>query len=159
MSITRELKFCTGCGNQIDWAFLEEVMAESGMQTDELAEYADSGDVLIEGESMEIATEEIYVSDMDTESATGETPTSKEAQPVILDRQVYKRFVVRDYAGSADNFKILSGNFLSLNKDPVGSVDDTVKGFSRERIISDKLPDWDPLPPVKPVLTRHKKGH
>jgi hypothetical protein len=55
-------------------------------------------------------------------------------------------------------FKIISGSFLTLGQGGAGPVDDSVGGISRSRVVSDRLPDWDPLPPTSDVVKRKRKG-
>jgi hypothetical protein len=77
---------------------------------------------------------------------------SAQSAPVTLNRKAFRTFVPQEEL-PVEGFTVLSRNAFSL-KSRGDIIDDTLGGISRRRSVSDKLPDWDPLPPVKQTVKR-----
>jgi uncharacterized OB-fold protein len=91
--------------------------------------------------------------------------TSAESQPlpptgsaVVLTRHMYKNFIPRADKAVDNEFKLLSRSLLTVGSSEGDFTDAAIGSLSRSRVVSDKLPDWNPLPPgATTVVTRQKK--
>jgi phage tail sheath gpL-like len=124
-------KFCGTCGT------LVEAQEVAGSETPE-------GDPEMPG-LVAAADGDADPTDQDTLAAVG-----------TVQRKGYKNFVSTAHRADNDGFTILSKSFLSTQKRSQAFTDDTVGDLSRSRVVSDKLPAFDPLPPVGNVVSRKK---
>ena len=121
--------FCTECGSPIEQGAV--FCAECGTP--------------VEDESQAVHSEAIQ-----------QVP-SENATPFILNREVHKHFNHGSEMES-HNFTLVSRGLFSINKMSVSSsaVDDELNiKMTRNRLVSSKLPDWDPLPLDSFIVDRH----
>jgi hypothetical protein len=150
-------KFCTTCGSKIESIAGSEAAKPSAGEPD-------SGIELIEETAV---TAELVSEPGRVETAappSGELLMAEKAAPPsgepalvgVIRRGTYKNFVNAPSRENDEGFVILSKSFLSTQKRSQSFTDDTVGDLSRSRVVSDKLPEWDPLPPVDKVVSRKK---